>query len=411
MKKLLSLCVLTTLSPALSFAQEAEPGGVFYTFDFGQRFEANTDTDLTTPEDDSAFEGITSFSFGAVTETRSQRLSFNLGTDVRVGDGDVSSDDTTARLAYSRNSADALFDISIETARSDISFLRDTEDFIGPDGELELPDDFDDLSAEGIRNVSSIATSLTWGETNPIGFEVNLRGELLLYTDAGADLADTDSFFAGAGMRLNINEVTEGNIRLSYESADEVGMSLEEDITLDGALTFARPLGDLTTRLGVTRDEEDDIFWSGAVEREYELANASLSGSIGFAQDDDREARPTARIAYTLPIRPISQIELSAVHTIDPGGDSTSTAIRANYLQEVATDSGINVGFSFAQTSDPDGADSLGIASITASYGISLNEFWQMTAGAQMNARYEDGGRTRGNLIFLALERPFSWRP
>lgn len=411
MKKILSLFVLAGLSPAISFAQEAEPGGVFFTLDFGQSFEANTDTDLTTSEDEGGFDSITSFSFGAVTETRAQRLSFDLASGVRISDEDVSSDDTTAQLAYSRNSADAVLDVTLAATRSDISFLRDAEDFIGPDGELELPDDFDDLSGEGIRTFTSIATSLTWGETNPIGFEVDIARSFLRYRDAGASLLDTDSWRVGAGMRLNINEVTQGNVDLTYESSDEVGMALEESVTLEGALTFARPLGDLTTQLGTTRDENDDVFWSGSLARDYALPNATLAGAIGFAQDADRDTRPTARVSYIQPIRPISQIELTAVHNIDPGGESISTAIRANYLQELSSESSMNIGFGFAQTSEADGGESIGIASLTASYGINVTEFWQVSAGAQLNARFEDGTRTRGNVLFVAVERPFSWRP
>ncbi len=411
MKKLLGLCVVVTLSPMALFAQEAEPGGVFFTFDFSQSVEGNSDTDLATSEAESGFDSITSFNFSAVTETRAERLSFDLGSGVRLTDDGAAADDTTVRLAYSRNSADALFDISLEATRSDISFLRDAADFIGPDGELELPDDFDELSGEGIRTFTSFATSLAWGETNPVGFELGISGGFLRYNDAGAGLVDRDSWRVATGTRLNINEVTVGNIGLSYEASDEVGMSLEERVTLDGALTFERPLGDLTARLGATRDEDEDVFWSGSIERDYALSNASLAGSIGFAQDADRDTRPTARIMYTQSLRPISQIELSAVYSIDPGESSTSTTVRANYLQELSADSGMSVEFGFVQTSEPDGSDALGIASLTASYGVSVTELWQVTAGAQMNARFESGDHTRGNVLFFTLERPFSWRP
>ena len=130
MKPTFRLALFACLCPFASPAQEAEPGGVFFTFDVGQTFEGTTDRDLETTAKESGVDSLTSLSFGAVSETRSQRLSFNLGTDLRISEGDFSADATTARLAYTRNSANAVFDVSLTSRREDIAFLRDASDFI-----------------------------------------------------------------------------------------------------------------------------------------------------------------------------------------------------------------------------------------------------------------------------------------
>lgn len=410
MKRVISICVFASLCPLASFAQEAEPGGVFYTFDIGQTFEATTDRDLETTDQEDGVDSLTALDFSAVTETRTQRLSFSLGTNLRVSEGEFSDDGVTAQLAYSRNSADALLDVTLEAARQDIAFLRDASDFINDDGEIELPDDFDDLIGSGIRALTTFAASLTWGETAPVGYNLRVSQQQLRYEDASTALVDNDTGSIGVGFRLNINEVTTSNIELDYERDDDVGSPATDSTTLSASLTFARPLGDLTTRISASRDEEEDVFWAASIEREFDLPASTLSGALGVVEDDGGDARLTGRIAFSLPW-PSAQIDLSAAHSLAAGDDVLTSTLTASYVRELSPISNMRIGFDFGQISDPDGGDSLATAGLTASYGISLAEFWELSLGARADVRDDDGTRTRGNTVFVTLARPFSFRP
>jgi hypothetical protein len=410
MKRATSLTLLASLCPLASFAQEAERGGVYFTFDIDQTFEASTDRDLETTEEESGLDSLTSLQFGAVTETRAQRLSFELGTSLRIGEGEFSDDGIDARLAYSRNSAEAVLDLSLASQREDIAFLRDASDFINADGEIELPDDFDELTGSGIRAGTAFAASLSWGETAPIGYSLRVSQELLRYEDAGAALVDSDSASLGFGLRLNLNEVTTANIDLSYLQTDDVGSPITDTTTLSGALTFARPLGDLTTRISAAQDETGDIFWAASVEREYALTDGSLNGALGLAEDENGNARLTGQVGLSFP-RPSGQVDLSAIHRLSAGDDSITTTFSASYLQELSPVRNMRVGFDFGQTSNPDGSDALAIGALTASYEISLTDVWQLNVGARADVRDDAGTRTRSSTAFMTLERPFSWRP
>ncbi len=410
MKQNASLLILAGLWPVVGVAQEAEPGGAYVTFDFDQAYEASTDRDLTTVDDEDGFDTVTSLGLSAVTETRSQRLSADAATSLRLSEGEQSFEEITGRLAYSRESADAAFDISLEAFRTDIAFLRDVSDFIDADGELDLPDDFGDLVGSGIRRLTIFATGLEWGETAPVGYELFLSLQTLRYEDASADLLDADTGIVSAGLRLNLNEVTTGNISLGFSQTDEVGEPLEESTTLTGALTFARPLGDLTTSISATRDEEEDVFLSASVERVYALPNSRLNGALGLAEDEGGEARLTAEIGYSLPL-PESQIDLSANHTFTPGDDRSNTTLRAGYMRDLNEVNSIRLALDFAQESATDGSDRIATGTLSASYGISLTDVWQLDIGAQTSRREDDGVRTRSNTIFLAIGRPFTWRP
>lgn len=409
MKRLISLILLASLYPVASTAQEAEPGGIYFTLDVGQTLEASSDRDLGTEAAEDGLDSVTSLSFGAVTETRTQRLSFELGTELRVNEDGLTGDSTIARLAYSRNSAGAELGVLLETQREDISLLRDVTDFISDDGEIELPDDFADLVGTGIRADTSFAASLTWGETAPIGYSVSVGQQMLRYEDASVALVDSDSASLGFGIRLNINEVTTGNLDLRYSQTDDVGSPTTQLTTLSGALTFARPLGDLTTRLGVAQDETDDTFWGASITREYTLPDSSISGTLGLVEDASGDARVTGRLAFSYPV-PTGLIDLGAVHSLSAGGDRATTALSAGYLHELSPVSNMQFRFDFAQASDPDGSDVLAIGGLSAIYGISLTEVWDLNVGARVRARDDSGVRTRSSSVFVALERPFSWR-
>lgn len=410
MKRVISLVLATSLCSLAASAQEAEPGGVYFTFDLGQTFIGSTDRDLETTEAEDGLESVTTLGFGAVTETRTQRLSFNLDTTYSLTEDEFTDEGIVARLAYNRESVDSTFDFALERRREDIAFLRDATDFIDGSGVIVLPDDFDDLTGTGIRNETTLTATFTWGDTAPIGYSLSGSQTTLRYEDASAALVDTNTATIALGLRLNINEVTTSNIGLSYTESEDIGGPTTDTTTLSGALTFARPLGALTTGISVSRDETDDVFWAASVSREYALPNGSLSGELGLVEDEIGDLRLTGGIAFSYPL-PAAEITLSADHSLDPGDDRAATTFSANYLQELSPVSSMQVGFDFGQTSDPDGSDVLATGSLSASYGYSINDLWQVNVGASADFREDAGVRTNSTSIFLSLDRQFSFRP
>jgi hypothetical protein len=410
MKQFFSLIALASLCPAPSLAQDAEPGGVFLTFELDQRFEGSSDRDLATTEAESGFDSITALAFGAVSETRAERLSLDLETDLRIAEGELTNDESNVRLAYSRNSADSVLDMSVNSARSDIAFLRDASDFINSDGELILPDDFDDLTGTGIRFATTVAANLRWGETDPLGYRIGVSHELLRYNDASADLIDADTSAIEAGIRLNINEVTTANVDLRYTETDEVGSSPEDSISIIGELTFDRPLGDLTAGIRSTRDDDGDTFWALSIDRSLALPTSAIEASLGLVEDDNGDAVFTGGLAYSYPL-PIGQIDLSAARNLAPGDERLTTTVQASYARDLSPTSDMRLSFDYARAQDTEEDTDLSTGGVTAVYGVSLTQFWRLNVGASADVRDDDGTRTRSNTVFLGLNRNLSWRP
>ncbi len=410
MKHFVSLFILAGFLPLSAIAQEAEPGGVSFSFDLGQSFNISNDRDLATLEDESGVDSITGLGFGVVTETRTQRLSFDLATDLRVRDGAFANDDATALLAYSRNSADAELELSAGWTREDIAFLRGVTDFIDAEGNLILPADFDDLTGTGIREFTNATASLRWGDTAPVGYSLSLSQDFLRYEDASATLLDSDTTSLGAGMRLDINEVTTANLDLGFTWLDEVGAAPEETVAFSGALTFDRPLGDLTTRLTASRDDDGAVFWSASVDRSLDLPSGALAASFGLAENDAGGTEVTGQIAYSHAL-PSGEIGLRADTSVSAGGGVRTSTLQASYLQDLSPVSRMQVRFDFGEARELDGSSDLATGGVSASYGVSLTEFWDFNIGARTDVREDDGTRTRSDTLFITLDRTYSWRP
>lgn len=410
MKYLRPVSVALGIMPTLAAAQDAEPGGVYFQLDVEQSMEASTDFDLTTEEEESGFEGVTALDFLAVTETRSQTLSFGLSTDVRVADGDVTRDETLLTLAYERESANAMLDFSVTGSRTDIAFLRDITDFIDDEGVIVLPDDLDELTGTGIRNTTTFAGSLEWGINDPIGYSLGLNHEVLRYEDASDSLLDSDTTTVEAGTRLDFNEVTTGDLTLGFTRSEEGDEDPDESATLTAAVTIDRPLGALTTRLSATRTAEDETFLLIAVDRVLDVPGGTFETTLGVAEDDFGDGQLFAELEYSTPL-PAGEFDIALASLVGAGDDGRTTTFQASYSQDLNDVSGVRLGIDAGQVESFEDGGSLTTGGVSASYAIALTSTWDMDVGARRDIREEDGETSASSTIFLTLERAISWRP
>lgn len=410
MPKFWKIAAAACLIPLAASAQEDNRGGVSFSFGIDQRFNANTDTDLSTAEAEDGFTGVTSLRFGALTETRTERFSADIATSARLSEDDFENGDTTLRFAYGRDSADSALTLSARATRSDIAFLRSASDFVDADGILVLPDDFDDLEGTGTRLVTSLGASLRWGETDPVGYSVSFNQESLRYSDANASLLDSTTTRVETGMRLNINPVTTARINLNFSRNEEDENPDEDRISLRGGLTFDRPLGDLTGQLEATRIDDGDLFWSASVGRNITLADQSFNGTLGVVEDNGGDVSFRGSLGYTRAL-PAGQFGLRANSEIDSGDALRKTTVQANYGYDLTPLRNLQFSFAYGRSENGDDNSDVATSSLSASYGIRLTPDVQLNLGVSANLRDDDGVQSDNQSVFITLGRSFSWRP
>ncbi len=399
-----------TFACLIPFAVSAQEGGVSVNFGVDQRFEANSDVDLTTEDADPGFTGITSLSFGAVTETRTQRLSADLFTDLRLSEVDFERGETGVSLAYTRQGVDSALSLSATTTFSEIAFLRTATDFVNSEGVLVLPEDFDDLIGTGTRITTRLGASLSWGENDPIGYSVGLNQSLLRYENANDSLLNSTATSASTGVRLNLNPVTTARFDLNYSQTDEDESAREDRLSFNGAVTFDRPLGDLTGRASATRTNDDDVFWSMSVARSLTVADQSVNGSFGLVEADDGDFYPTATVGYTYAL-PDGQIGLSARSNVNSGGSQRQSTVQANYSHTVNELQNLQFSFEFGRADDFDDDTSIATGTLTAAYGIRLTQDVQINLGATASVRDDDGTTSDNQSLFVTFGRSLTSRP
>jgi hypothetical protein len=148
-----ALCGALCLPILPALAQE---GGVLLSFGIDQRFEAGRNLALEVPEEGSSAIATTDLSFGLVSETTTQSLSFDMGVGLRIedtpdSDGTVTDfGDPRFNLAYRREVATATFGLDANYRQAQIDTLS-LSDFLDDEGLVELPEDFADLDGTGTR--------------------------------------------------------------------------------------------------------------------------------------------------------------------------------------------------------------------------------------------------------------------
>nr|WP_325249954.1 hypothetical protein [Amylibacter sp.] len=401
------IVILTGLSPAAGLAQDAEPGGLSFTFGLRQQFEAFTDRSLSVAGEDPGGRSTTILTFGALTETRQERLELEFGT--QLSDGLIRTN-TTADLSYHRTSANAVIDLTAEWVQSDLAFLRSASSFVDADGIVVLPDDLGQLTSTGTRTATTFGASIRWGYLRPLGASLELRHRIQDYDNARATLADGTTTTLSGGLRFNINPVTTANLNLRYNSIDDDGSTVENNAILRGGLTFDRPLGRLVAQITVAHNDDSETRWAASVNRQFELPRSDLDITLGVAQDDSATAQLIGRIAYGYDL-PEGRIEFSTGHDLTAGSDRRNTTLQASFTQVLTPISNLQLLLDYARARDTDEDADIAVGTISASYGLQLTPDWSVNFGARSDLRKDSGTASRSHSVFMVLGRSLTWRP
>ena len=355
-------------------------------------------------------------SLGVLSETRTQRLSFDLGGDLRNlnGPGNVINGfvNPSIALGYDRTSAAARLSLSaslreINRANAGLIFDEDAQTFTLVDG-------------TATRRRTNLSAQLNWRDDAPLGFGVLARLDDNSYSDGvatgidGAALNGTQRLTLGTTARLDLSEASQLNIGLDYSEFKADGVAGSRDTwTLTNALTIDRPDGALTFSFAVT-DTEDGTRVATSVGRSLEYPLGILSGQIGVTRGVTGETFLSGGLNVTRAL-PRGNLSFGLARNVNSGTlqDTERVTTRATfgYQHELNALSSLSFDVNWTELTQTGTNVDTVRASIGATYSRELTPDWNMDTG--IRHRFRDSsvsGTARSNELFLNLRRDFLTR-
>jgi hypothetical protein len=443
------------------FAQEQDTSALNASLSVSQRFEAGDNLALDIPSSGSTQLATTSLRFNLSSETRTQRLSLSLGGVFREGNIPARSEISTGfadpdiRLSYSREGANALFSVDGRFSQTDVGFVRSIEDFVNQEGEIVLPDDFNELDGRGKRNSYTLSTQLQTGRNAPIGFVFDAGVSGIYYSDnPRATLTDTDRSRAGITTLLRFSPVTTGRVALNYDryEADDalrtrrdtytvnfgVENQLADGTVVDASLGYTEidtrealrttsrsgvigqiglqrpmPNGQVTANLSTSLDQAGDRV-TLRFGRSIELPNGALSASLGATSFDGGSPDLVGSLNWQYQMAR-SALSLRLNRTVSTNNDDEerlATSAVVNYSYDINTLSSLGFSMDYGLTDGTGTTNDTERAGVSLSYNRSLTRDWTLSTGVSHRIRDEGtGGNADSTSLFVSLNRSFDLLP
>ncbi|NJM81630.1 MAG: hypothetical protein HC844_03310 [Tabrizicola sp.] len=437
----------------IAFAQEEDRGGTTLTFGLASTVNISDNFNLEVDAPGTSTILDNEFTFGLLSETRTERLSFDLGAVLRFADipgagSDISVDDPSAAFAYSRDWANSRLSLSADYNQADL-------DFLDP---FELVDDFDDIDLvtdTGTRKTSAARLTFETGLNDPFGVELDLQHDDVDYVDTtDPELFDNRTDEASLTGKFRFSPVLEGRVTAALENytADD---AIDTDRTSTrlsfGATYEVSPVLTVDAELGTEKIDEDSLGTSdrgtfGAVEvtqtlangtaglllertfgieggrtslsvsRDMELPGGTLGFSLGATRGELGSTELLAGLDYSraLPRGTVTAELDRSVVSNDAGNDVLTTRAALGLDLNLAPLSTVSFGLDYAETEDA-GAGTTSRSDRTglrAEYSHELTPDWDLTTGYEHTRLFTEGtGTATSNTVFLTLERVFTLRP
>lgn len=400
-------------------AQGRDGGGLRMTWGIEQRFETDSNSDLDPGGSEDTRQAATRLSFGLTSTTRESSLSFGTSGLLRIASGpdfagtEADLTDPTATIGYTRRSANADLDFSGRYRESDVAFLRPLEDFVDADGNLDLPDDLEDLNGNGTRRNLRASLGLSWGRNAPVGFGITGGYSLIDYSNTTSTaLVDSRRANAGASLRVEIAPATTATAGLRFATFDDDDPTSSRRNTYGVNLGLSRAVERGSWSVGFNLDDTEDGTQTGvSLGREIRLPRGSLSTRVGVAAGAEGGVDLTGSLGYSQALSRLSSVSANLTRSITQGSDDTErllTAVSLGYSHTLSRLSSISVNVLASESEDTASNLATRNASFGVSYSRSLTQDWGMSLGYRHRIRDEDRAPSaNSDSFFLTIRRNF----
>ncbi|WP_210528790.1 hypothetical protein [Rubellimicrobium arenae] len=412
------IAALGAMAPQATLAQALDrtTPNPLLTFNLSEGLGLETNADLDPGVEDAEPRSTTTLGLSYLTATPISQFSLSAGVTVDtplssdVSSQDVQVDGPRLDFGYSRAVPSSSLDLSGSLGQTEVSFLRSLTDFIGDDGSIDLPDDFEEFRGEGSRRNASLGAVLTLRDDAPFGITLSTGFDSVSYDDVtSGELIDYRTTDFEASFRFRLTEAASLNAGLRSSVYDEDG---DEPVTrygLDVGGSIDRPAGQIFGQLAFD-DTEDGLRTELSFGRELQRPLGLFSGRLGVARDATGELQLTGGVqaSRTLPRGSASLSLDQSVQTREGEDEELVTTLAAQYQRNLTPLASLSLDALYGETQTTGGGDSTSSIEFGASLNRQLAEDWSLSLGYRHQQRDETGDElARNESLFLTIGRSF----
>lgn len=399
----------------------AQDSGVVVQFGLNQRLEFTDNLALDPVSAGTTSQASTALSFNISSETGISKLTFGGGATLQVysAPGEQTQSEIANKrlnLGYSRSAANSSLDLRAAYREDDLRFLRPLTDFTNPDtGEVELPEDLDDLFGTGTRASTSLKAAIRWGEGQPLSYGLTATSNETDYSNTSSTLFDSQRVGLTGEVTARLSPVTSVSLNLgrSRFTDDDPISGTRITTTFGGNLRHERDNGTISIGLSVARTE-DGSRESLTFGRNFELAQGTLDVNLGFTRGVSGGTTVTGSLGWQQEL-PNGALSAAVKRSVGPGADDGERIISTLSLgmsRDLSPLIGLNLGLNYVDSEETATGASVTNADFSASVSYALTSDWSLDMGYTHRLRdTSTGPEASSDTLFLSIGRNFSFRP
>lgn len=408
---LFGACTLGFLAlTSVATAQSQESGGLRITFGIEQGLLLRDNPSLAIPSTGVDTSGRTSLRFGILSETRSQRLAFDMKGAVATGskteDGLVS---PAATLSYQLGSAAALLQLDGFIREADV----DTLTFTSVIPALGAPV-ITAVRGTGTRLQTGATAAMEFGRSSLFGGSLSLgRTDTVYSGTADPNLIDNVLLTAGAAARFDLTKVSTATIGVTASRLEEDGRQATDSETLTLDYTHLSQNGAYLANLTATR-LDDGTRHALLFGRTVDLSTGQLSFAFGVNTLLNGSPEGVGRLDWQQDFA-AGALRLGLLRQIvgsDRADETRIARLTMNYEQQLTSLIGLNLTVGLQDSRETMTGQNTLATDLSASLRRDLLQDWGLNLGATHRVKNDDRvGRIDSTGIFITLSREFEFRP
>ena len=422
-----------------------ETGGIQSNFTFGQRFEDRDESGFTGPSD-AGRRSVTTLSFAASSETRTQRVSVDAATEATKNfttDDDVSFEGTNAGLDYTLSNRDLALTFGARYRRDEIDDLTFDSTIV----------DEGVVTGEGLREVVTLSSRLEFGRASRVSGSVGYIFERSEFSETfDASLNDSDRRRIGAqlnfavtgsasiGTFINFSEIDEKGAGAIDRETWRIGVNTSYSVSpattwnADVAFTEDETSGEgfltvtdgLTYGIGVEAERPNGIISARFDEittingkrrtltfgRTLQFPRGDLNVSIGGTKTEGFDTQLLANLTYNYELDRLSNFSVTLSQTGDINSSNSevvNTRLNVVYARALTQRSSTRASLAVVDENVLElGASNQRTIQFDIAYNFDIGADWDLTTGYQFSSVRFEGEEDRDvKTFFVGVQKNF----